>query len=425
MGIWIRRAKFEQMATYKLTLYGSAESYDLYPIRDFLRRSVVDFDWVDVTQAPGDARTADLQSGGGYAVGFPDGAWMVNPSVEDLAGHLGWIHRPKYTEYDLTIFGAGPAGLSAAVYAASEGLKTILIEKEAMGGQAGTSSMIENYLGFPDGISGAELAERARLQAQKFGVDILLLRKGIRGSFENNMMHADLEDGEKLVAKANICATGVEYARLDLAREPDFLHKGLFYGAGAAEACLCTGKDVFVVGGGNMAGQAATYFSGFARKVYMVIRRPTLSETLSDYLLQRILKNPVIEVLYHSEVVELDGDTALRRIRILDNRDQSSTWRETSKLFICIGGKPNTEWTVGTNILRDKNGYLYTGNNAIDCPRFRELWPLERRPFSLETSVPGSFAAGDVRFNSVKRVASAVGEGAMAVTEVHRYLSGT
>jgi len=413
------------MATYKLTLYGSAESYDLYPIRDFLRRSVVDFDWVDVAQTSEDPKVADLRGGQGYAIEFPDGAWMVNPSVEDLAGHMGWIHRPKYAEYDLSIFGAGPAGLSAAVYAASEGLKTILVEKEAMGGQAGTSSLIENYLGFPDGISGAELAERARLQAQKFGVDILLLRKGIRGSFENNLMHADLEDGEKLVAKANICATGVEYARLDLVREPEFLHKGLFYGAGAAEACLCTGKDVYVVGGGNMAGQAATYFSGFARKVYMVIRRPTLSETLSDYLLQRILKNPVIEVLYHSEVVELDGDTALRRIRIADNRDQSSTWHETSKLFICIGGKPNTEWTVGTNILRDKNGYLYTGNNAIDCPKFREIWPLERRPFSLETSVPGSFAAGDVRFNSVKRVASAVGEGAMAVTEVHRYLSGT
>ncbi|MBW7674123.1 NAD(P)/FAD-dependent oxidoreductase [Chryseobacterium chendengshani] len=407
----------------KLKLYGKPDSSEIYPIRDFLKRSVVDFEWSDITDHL--ARQNNYSSSiDAYAIiEFPDGRTIINPSLEQIACNLGWITKPKYEEYDLSIYGAGPAGLSAAVYAASEGLKTILIEREAVGGQAGTSSMIENYLGFPEGISGADLAERARQQALKFGVEILLLKEGIKGTFYNKKIHVDFATGEKLVAKTNICATGVEYERLHLPAESRFFHKGVYYGAGASEAFFCHDKDIYIVGGGNSAGQAAAYFSGFAKRVYMVIRKGNLSDTLSDYLIQRIATIGNIHVLYHSEVTELDGDDYLRRIKITNSNKETEQWHETSKLFICIGGKPNTEWASETAICRDTNGYLYTGSDLIGLDQFTNCWELERQPYHLETSVPGSFAAGDVRFNSVKRVASAVGEGAMAVTQVHQYLS--
>jgi len=410
----------------KLELYGIPNSPEIYPIRDFLKRSVVDFDWVDISHDNlgwGQGITSFNNPYKHPVVEFPDGKVIVNPSLEQIACNLGWITKPKYAEYDLSIYGAGPAGLSAAVYAASEGLKTILVEREAIGGQAGTSSLIENYMGFPQGISGAELAERARQQALKFGVEILLLKEGIKGSFSDNRIHVDFASGEKLVAKSNICATGVEYARLNLLDERRFFHKGIYYGAGASEAFFCQDKDIYIVGGGNSAGQAAVYFSGFAKRVFMVIRKGNLSDTLSEYLVQRIDSIGNILILYNSQVTELDGDDYLQKIKIVNSQDGSETWCETSKLFICIGGKPNTDWASETAICRDRNGYLYTGNDVIGLDKYRDCWNLDRPPYHLETSVPGSFAAGDVRFNSVKRVASAVGEGAMAVTQVHQYLA--
>lgn len=410
----------------KLKLYGIPDSPEIYPIRDFLKRSVVDFDWFDITHD-------DLGWGQGITsynnphklpvIEFPDGKVIIDPTLEQIACNLGWITQPKYAEYDLSIYGAGPAGLSAAVYAASEGLKTILIEREAIGGQAGTSSLIENYLGFPEGISGANLAERARQQALKFGVEILLLKEGIKGTFYDNKIHVDFASGEKLVAKTNICATGVEYARLNLPDENRFFHKGVYYGAGASEAFFCQDKDLYIIGGGNSAGQAATYFSGFAKRVFMVIRKGNLAETLSDYLIQRIASINNIHVLYHSQVTALEGDDYLQRIKIVNSEQGTENWHDTSKLFICIGGKPNTEWAAETAICRDKNGYLYTGNDVVSLDQYKNCWNQDRLPYHLETSVPGSFAAGDVRVNSVKRVASAVGEGAMAVTQVHQYLS--
>ncbi|EDM35192.1 FAD-dependent pyridine nucleotide-disulphide oxidoreductase [Pedobacter sp. BAL39] len=397
----------------KLKLYGNADAPELYPIRDFLKRSVVAFEWIDLNHS------ADKQP----SIEFPDGQLLVNPTLEQIAQNLGWINKPKYKEYDLSIYGAGPAGLSAAVYAASEGLKTVLIEREAIGGQAGTSSLIENYMGFPDGISGAELAERARQQALKFGVEILLLREGVKGTFYDNRIHVDFSNGEQLVAKANICATGVEYARLNLEGEDRFFHKGVYYGAGASEANFCQDKDLFIVGGGNSAGQAASFFSKFAKRVFMVIRRGCLADTLSEYLVKRINSIENIHVLYHSQVTALEGDELLERIRISNTEEGTEIWYETSKLFICIGGKPNTEWASETAICRDVNGYLYTGSDLLGLDKYQSCWDLDRHPYHLETSVPGSFAAGDVRFNSVKRVASAVGEGAMAVTQVHQYLA--
>jgi thioredoxin reductase (NADPH) len=394
----------------KLKLYGQADSPGLYPIRDFLRRSVIDFEWLEVIDE-------------NPKIEFPDGKLLIDPTLEQIADCLGWINKPRYKEYDLSIYGAGPAGLSAAVYAASEGLKTVLIEREAIGGQASTSSLIENYMEFPEGISGAKLAERARQQAVKFGVEILLLREGIKGSLANNRITVELANGEKLVAKANICASGVAYTKLNLPEEERFFHKGLYYGAGASEACFCTGKNIFIVGGGNSAGQAAVYFSGFAEKVYMIIRKGNLSDTLSDYLIKKINHIVNIEVLYYSQVVALDGDYSLARIKIANLQDQTEKWFDATKLFICIGGNPNIDWAEELNICRDKKGYLITGNDLVGNTHFHSCWTLERRPYHLETSAPGSFAAGDVRFNSVKRVASAVGEGAMAVTQAHQYLA--
>lgn len=393
----------------KLKLYGNLDAPGFYNTRDFLRRSVVEYDWTDIAEEP-------------PTIQFPDGEIVVNPSVEDVAKRLGWITQPRYEEYDVSIYGAGPAGLSAAVYAASEGLKTVLVEKEAVGGQAGTSSLIENYMGFPNGITGAELAERARQQALKFGVEILLLREGIKGTFKDNRMCVELAGGARLVAKSNICATGIEYEKLGLPNEQAFFHQGIYYGAGATEACFCRGKDIFVVGGGNSAGQAASYFSQFARKVYMVIRKGNLSESMSDYLLKRLVRIENVEILYHAQVTEVEGDHELRRIRI-STAGQADKWYDSTKLFICIGGNPNTDWAQENGILRDSRGYLITGTDLLTCAGFSGCWTLDRPPYHLETSLPGSFAVGDVRYGSVKRVASAVGEGAMAVTLVHKYLA--
>lgn len=409
-----------------IRLYGHANSSVAYAIRDFLGRSVVEFEWIEmnpdndvhlISSFPSDAKFPVIE--------FPDGNRLFAPSVLQVAERLGWVAQPKFKEYDLSIYGAGPAGLSAAVYAASEGLRTVLVERQAIGGQAGTSSLIENYMGFPNGISGAELAERARQQAVRFGIEILLMREGVKSEFSNGRIYTDMADGSKMSARANICATGIEYRRLGVVDEDRFLNLGVFYGAGASEAPFCTDEHVFVVGGGNSAGQAAMHFSRYARKVTMIIRGDNLAASLSHYLLSRINESSVIDVLFNSEVSAIDGDGLLSEIEINDRHDGTKQKFETSKLFICIGGAPNTEWAKDTTIVRDSAGYLVTGPDLLTNGKPPQCWPLTREPFFLETSVPGSFAAGDVRHNSIKRVASAVGEGAMAVAFVHKYLEET
>ena len=412
----------------KVKLYGQPNSPEAYEIRDFLKRSVVEFDWIELTCDEDCERELGFSSLDELrlpVVELTNGTQLFAPTVREIAQHLGWVTQPRFKEYDLSIYGAGPAGLSAAVYGASEGLRTVLIERHAVGGQAGSSSLIENYLGFPAGISGADLAEKARQQAVKFGIELLILREGVKAEFKNSRIYVDMENGGKMVARANICATGVEYRRLNLLNEDRFLNRGVFYGAGASEAQLCRNKHIFVVGGGNSAGQAVMYFSQYAEKVTMLVRSSNLAASLSQYLINRITNTSNIEVLFNAQVSKLNGDKNLQQITITDRRDGSTQQVDTQRLFVCIGGVPNTEWAKDTKIMRDRAGFLITGADLLKNENFRDCWTLERDPFFLETSVPGSFAAGDVRHGSVKRVASAVGEGAMAVTFVHKYLEET
>lgn len=411
----------------RVRLLGPAGSAKAFEIRDFLSRSVVSFDWVELDavtakSVPGVSGIDDARL---PVCEFPDGTRLFSASVRDIADRLGWVSKPRLAEYDVSIYGAGPAGLSAAVYAASEGLKTVLIERHAVGGQAASSSLIENYLGFPRGVTGADLAERARQQAVRFGAEILHLREGVSASFVNGKIVVDMADGSRLSARTNICATGIEWRRLNVPNEARFLGAGLFYGAGASEAPMCGGETVYVVGGGNSAGQAAMHLSQFAKEVVMLVRGEQLAESLSDYLVKKIEASDVIRVVAHCEVTAVSGNASLEEITVRDRHSGDLTQLPTSRMFVCIGGQPNSEWARDTAIVRDTSGYLVTGPDLLVKGNLPDVWPLERPPFHLETSVPGSFAAGDVRHGSVKRVASGVGEGAMAVAFVHQHLANT
>jgi thioredoxin reductase (NADPH) len=408
----------------QLKIYGRTGSASAYKIRDFLHRSDVPFEWVELHNDE-QARELGLNDRRDSRLPlcvFGDGTRLECPTVRQITEKLGWFHNPSRSEYDLAVYGAGPAGLSAAVYGASEGLKTVVIEKWAVGGQAGSSPKIENYLGFPGGISGADLAERAREQACRFGAEFLLAREGVRGEFSAGKGTGFLADGTKIVARAAICATGVQYHKLGLPNEETFLGAGLYYGAGSSEASFCVGEHVFMVGGGNSAGQAALYFAKVAKRLTMVVRGDSLKATLSTYLIDRIASTKNVEVLTNTEVTGVSGDERLQSVQLTELRSGRSRTTETRWLFVCIGGEPHTDWAIEPGILRDPAGYLLTGPDLMHDGHPPHGWPLERPPYYLETSVPGMFAAGDVRHGSVKRCASAVGEGAMAVTLVHRYL---
>jgi thioredoxin reductase (NADPH) len=410
----------------KIQCFGTRGSAEAYALRDFLYRNGVPFRWIELRsdeQARAEAQVDGLDDQRLPVCVFPDGTRLECPSVRQIAEKLGWFLNPSRSEYDLAIYGAGPAGLSAAVYGASEGLKTVVVERWAVGGQAASSPKIENYLGFPQGISGAQLAERAREQACRFGAEILLLREGVRGEFLPGKGIGYLADGSKIIAHASVCATGIVYRRLDLPNENRFLGAGVYYGAGASEAEFCGHEQVVVVGGGNSAGQAALHLARYASKVTMVLREQRLTENMSQYLADGIRASQRIEVLLRTEIMALHGDRILRAVTLRNHATREERIVETSWLFLCLGGIPQTHWAEEVAMVRDDAGYLVTGPDLLRNGRRPENWQLEREPYYLETNVPGVFAAGDVRHGSVKRFASAVGEGAMAVTLVHRYLT--
>ena len=410
----------------KVKVFGRTGSPQGFAVRDFLYRNDVPFEWTEL-HTDDEARAIGLESVADDRLPvcvFDDGTRMDRPTIRRISEKLGWFRDPSLSEYDLAIYGAGPAGLSAAVYGASEGLKTIVVERWAVGGQAGTSPRIENYLGFPQGISGAELADHAREQACRFGAEILISSEGVRGEFTAGKRVGYLADGTRVVARAAICATGVEYHRLPVANEERFRGAGVYYGAGASEAALCVGHQVVVVGGGNSAAQATLHFSQSVAHAILVVRGDSLKSTVSAYLVDRISAAKNVEVLTQTEVTALEGSDTLQAVLLTNRQTGASRRIETHWVFVCIGGAPRTEWAVQAGVTRDEAGYLVTGPDLLRDDQRPDGWPLDRPPYYLETNIPGLFAAGDVRHGSVKRCASAVGEGAMAVMFVHRYLAG-
>jgi thioredoxin reductase (NADPH) len=394
-----------------------------HDIKLFLARNHVPYRWFDVERDPEAVRLRDLAGAETTdlpLVLIPGGSTLRAPSTLDLAGALGLHTRAQQPLYDVCIVGGGPAGLAAAVYAASEGLSTVVVEREAPGGQAGQSAAIENYLGFPKGLSGSDLAQRAIAQASRFGAEMVLARDVV-GFEARGPVRAVLFDGAgEVEARALIVATGVSYQRLAAAGVDELRGRGVYYGASASEARQCEGDEVYIVGAANSAGQAAIHLSGFARRVVLVVRAATLTDTMSQYLVARISATPTIEVRYRSEVVAAVGDGHLESLSLADRQTGAVEEVAASWLFVFIGASPRTAW-LGADVVRDDKGFIVTGQDLAAVAATR--WPLARAPFALETSMPGVFAAGDVRLDSMKRVASAVGEGAMAVHLVHRYLA--
>ncbi|GGO01710.1 fused response regulator/thioredoxin-disulfide reductase [Microbispora rosea subsp. aerata] len=407
-------------------IVGHRWSAQSFAVRDFLARNLVPYRWLRADEAEG-ARllaAAGMSEADVPVVITTDGKALARPTETDLAAHVGMATAPAADLYDLAVIGAGPAGLGAAVYGASEGLRTLLVEQRATGGQAGQSSRIENYLGFPDGVSGAQLTDRARRQALKFDAEFLTAQRVVGLERSGSATLLRLGDGTAVTAHTVVLATGASYRLLDAPGLADLTGRGVFYGAAATEAPGCAGEEIYIVGGANSAGQAAVHFSRYARKVHMLIRGADLTRSMSRYLIDQIEGIPSIEVHPHTRVVGGRGRDHLESLTLCDGRTGATTTVATSWLFVFIGAEPRTDW-LGDVIARDADGYVLTGSDLIVDGRRPAGWTPSRDPYHLESSMPGVFAAGDVRAGSVKRVASAVGEGAMAVSLVHRYLEAT
>ncbi|MEW6153872.1 MAG: FAD-dependent oxidoreductase [Actinomycetota bacterium] len=401
-----------------------------HAVKDFLARNLVPFQWLDAERDPGAAR---LLGGNGPGDGAGDGAGrdrlplvlppggqaLHSPSIGELAAALGLSSAPGLPFYDLVVVGAGPAGLGAAVYGASEGLRTLLIERDAVGGQAGQSSRIENYLGFPSGLSGADLTRRAATQARRFGAEMLLVAEAVGVERCGAGRVVRLASGDDVAAHTVLLTGGVSYTRLEPVDE--FAGRGVYYGAATTEGMSCKDDDVFVVGGANSAGQAAVYFARWARHVTLLVRGDDLGKSMSHYLIAQISELENVSVRTGVEVVGASGEGHLERLLLRDRVTGDQQEIDASWLFVFIGAAPRTEW-LGEDVRRDSRGFVLTGPDVLVDGRPPPGWDLDRQPYYLESSVPGVFAAGDMRHESVKRVASAVGEGAMAVTLVHRYL---
>ena len=409
----------------EVKVVGHRWSAPSYRARDFLARNLVPYRWFAADEPEG-RRLLDAAGAGPAAIPLvvtPDGRARAAPSAAELAAAVGLSTAPGRDFYDLVIVGGGPAGLGAAVYGASEGLHTVLAERKAIGGQAGQSSRIENYLGFPDGVSGAQLTERARRQAGRFEAEVLTTRDVVALTVQGGARVVRFDDGTELSAHAVIIATGVSYRPLVAPGVAELTGRGVYYGSAATEAPACAGTDVYIVGGANSAGQAALFFSRYARGVTLLVRGDSLERSMSYYLIQQIASVENIAVRTGTEVVQAHGTDHLEAVSLCDNKSGSRSTVPAGYLFVFIGAEPRTDWLDGA-VVRDPRGFLYTGPDLLTDGQRPTGWDRDRDPYYLECSVPGVFAAGDVRANSVKRVASAVGEGAMAVTLVHKYLEG-
>jgi len=410
-----------------IQLFGTRWSPKAYELRMFLAQNHLPYQWVDVEQTSSVDAYAVLKKPNGTAetlplIVFPDGTKVSEPTTSAIAQKMGLRTHADLDFYDLAIVGGGPAGLAAAVYGASEGLRTVMIEREAPGGQAGLSSRIENYLGFPAGLSGRDLARRAVVQATRFGVDILSPQEAISVRAEGPYRIIEMADGSRISCHALLLAMGVQWRNLGVPGEDRLRGAGVYYGGGMTEAITCKGETVYVVGGANSAGQAAINFAAHAEKVIMLIRRESLAATMSQYLIDQIKKTPNIEVWPNTEIVEVHGDQHLEEISILCSTSNTTERAPAKSLYIYIGALPRTDW-LGDLILRDDRGFILSGQDLLHDGKRPHGWALERNPTLLETNVPGIFVVGDVRHGSVKRVASGVGEGAVAIQFVHQYLA--
>ena len=413
---------FGEQTVSETKVVGHRWSVESYQVRDFLARNAVPYRWYSVEEPEG-RRLLDAAGGTEQDVPLvitPDGTALKAPSEGAVAAAVGLSTTPALDFYDLVVVGAGPAGLGAAVYGASEGLRTVLVERRATGGQAGQSSRIENYLGFPDGVSGAQLTDRARRQASKFGAEMLTTRDVTGLVARGSQRLIQFGDGTELAAKSVILATGVDYRVLAAPGIEDLTGRGVYYGSAMTEAPACAGEDVYIVGGANSAGQAAVFFSRHARRVILLVRGQSLRSSMSHYLIRQLEAIENVEVRTGTAVEQAHGTEHLEKLTLCGPNGATETV-SAGYMFIFIGAAPRTDW-LGPEILRDERGFIRTGPDLlVDGARPRG-WTLNRDPYYLESSLPGVFVAGDVRSESVKRVASAVGEGAMAVTLVHRYL---
>lgn len=408
-----------------LKLVGYQFSPRSHELKDFLAGNLFPYQWLDIEDDPHAQELLDLH--GIERTDLPvvvlgDGTVLKQPTIGDVGGKVGLQPKATHDLYDLAIIGAGPAGLAAAVYGGSEGLRTILVDKRAPGGQAGTSSRIENYLGFPNGLSGSDLARRAITQAQRFGVEFLAPQEVISIKSQGQYKHISMADGSEVVTRSIVLSTGVAYHKLENESLDKYTGAGVYYGAATTEAYAFKGRPVYIVGGGNSAGQGAMYLSRTASEVFICVRRNDLSSTMSQYLIDQIERTPNITVLGCTEVVEGLGKELLECLVLEDMNTKERRTVKAAGLFIFIGTKPYTDW-IAMDIIKDNKGFIATGRDLAKFADFKQVWKHDREPYLLETCSPGIFAAGDVRAGAMNRVASAVGEGAMAVSFVHKYLA--
>lgn len=408
-----------------IKLIGYQFSPKSHNIKDFLAGNLVPYQWMDMNINEAAKQLMNINNIDANClpvIFFEDGTFLKDPSLIDVARKIGLNPEVKKDVYDVAVIGAGPAGLAAAVYGASEGLKTLLVERRAPGGQAGTSSRIENYLGFPTGLSGAELSRRAITQATRFGAQFLVPHAVLEIREKDGYKKLILEDNSEIDTRAVVITTGVDYRKLETKGIDEFTGAGIYYGASNTEAGSCKDKEVYIVGGGNSAGQSAVYLSKFAKRVHIIIRRSNLSSTMSSYLIDQINNLPNIEVIGFTEIVEARGSDKLEQLLLQNVETKETQLCPADALYIFIGAKPFTDW-VGSDIIKDTKGFIQTGIELKQQDLFGKIWKLDRDPYLLETSSPGIFAAGDVRTGAMNRVASAVGEGSMAISFVHKYLA--